>query len=122
MLGWVDRRCRQATGCKEQRFGGISAILIGDPAQLLPVGDKPLYHSNPSNKVAKQGCMMYLMFNKVIKLLINQRIIGNNPQQQLFRELLERLRTGDSTEEDWKRPLTRQPFKVSDLNKLKDTT
>lgn len=44
-LGWIDRRCRQATGLHEILFGGKSVILFGDPAQLPPVGDKPLYHS-----------------------------------------------------------------------------
>ncbi|XP_068738471.1 uncharacterized protein [Montipora capricornis] len=44
-LGWIDRRCRQSSGVKEHLFGGKSIILIGDPAQLPPVGDKPF---NPS--------------------------------------------------------------------------
>ena len=43
-LGWIDRRCRQATGLHEVLFGGKSVILFGDPAQLPPVGDKPLNH------------------------------------------------------------------------------
>ena len=47
LLGWIDSRCRQATGRTDTTFGGISVILVGDIAQLLPVGDKPLYHSLP---------------------------------------------------------------------------
>ncbi|CAB3988330.1 ATP-dependent DNA helicase PIF1 [Paramuricea clavata] len=50
-MGWIDRRCRQATGLKDILFGGKSIILIGDPAQLPPVADKPLYHEKPSNPV-----------------------------------------------------------------------
>ena len=52
-LGWIDRRCRQATGLHEVLFGGKSVILFGDPAQLPPVGDKPLYHSKSSSAIAE---------------------------------------------------------------------
>ena len=44
MLGWVDKRCRQATGFTDKILSGLSVILCGDPAQLPPVADKPLYH------------------------------------------------------------------------------
>jgi hypothetical protein len=50
-FGWIDRQCRQATGLHEQIFGGKSIILIGDPGQLPPVCDKPLYHNKPSNSM-----------------------------------------------------------------------
>ena len=42
MLGWIDRRCRQATGKTDEVFGGLSIILVGDHAQLPPVADKPI--------------------------------------------------------------------------------
>lgn len=45
-FGWIDKRCKQATGCYDKILGGKSLILIGDPGQLPPVADKPLYHSN----------------------------------------------------------------------------
>lgn len=38
-MEWVDRRLRQASGYKDTPFGGHSVILIGDFAQLPPVGD-----------------------------------------------------------------------------------
>ncbi|XP_068697264.1 ATP-dependent DNA helicase PIF1-like [Montipora foliosa] len=41
LLGWIDKRCRQATGQQDEVFGNVSIILIGDPAQLPPVADKP---------------------------------------------------------------------------------
>jgi len=28
MLGWIDRRCRQAKACEDLPFGGISVILV----------------------------------------------------------------------------------------------
>lgn len=48
MLGWTEKRCRQATGQHDEIFGGKSIILVGDPAQLPPVADKPLFHTKPS--------------------------------------------------------------------------
>ena len=68
LLGWIDKRCRQATGIQDHIFGGISLIFFGDPAQLPPVGDKPLYHSLPSGIIAEQGHLAYLMFRKEVKL------------------------------------------------------
>ena len=47
MVMLLDKRLRQATAQNGQLFGGMSIILIGDFAQLPPVGDKVLF-SNPS--------------------------------------------------------------------------
>ena len=120
-VGWFDRRCRQATGLQEVLFGGKSVILIGDPALLPPVGDKPLYHSNPSLTIGEQGYCAYQMFVHVVILSVNQRVIGSNHNQILFRELLLRLRNGETTHDDWKQLLSRQlPTKVSDIGQFKD--
>ena len=120
MLGWIDRRCRQATGRSDEVFGGLSIILFGDPGQLPPVADKPLYHSKPTTCVGEQGHLAYLMFTNVIKLSVNQRVQGTNPEQSQFRDLLMRLRTGDCTEEDWKLLLTRQPSNEPKLTEFRD--
>jgi hypothetical protein len=37
MLGWIDARCRQFKSCDEF-FGGLSVVMVGDPAQLPTVG------------------------------------------------------------------------------------
>ena len=66
MLGWIDRRCRQATGKTDEVFGGLSIILVGDPGQLPPVADKPLYHSKPMTPLSEQGHLAYHMFTNVI--------------------------------------------------------
>ena len=42
------------------------------------------------------------MFDKVVKLSVNQRVRGENPEQVQFRDLLFRLRTGQSTHANWK--------------------
>ena len=74
MFAWVDKRCRQATGLTDGLFGGKSILLVGDPAQLPPAPDKPLYHSKPTNALQEQGHLGYLMFSTVIKLTLNQRV------------------------------------------------
>ena len=122
MLGWIDRCCRQATGISDEVFGHLSIILFGDPAQLPPVADKPLYHSKPISSIGEQGHLAYLMFTNVIKLSVNQRVQGSNPEQSQFRELLMRLRTGDCTEQDWKLLLTRQPTNAPNLVEFQDAT
>lgn len=65
-FGWIDKRCRQATGKYDKVFGGKSIILVDESGQSPPVGDKPLYHSKPSNSVPEQGHLAYHMFTNVV--------------------------------------------------------
>ena len=116
LLGWIDNRCRQATGRTDMTFGGISVILVGDIAQLPPVGDKPLYHSMPKTEKQIQGFFLYHEFKKVVKLTVNQRVQGNNIEQSNFREILTRARHGESNESDWHSLISRTPDKVDNLN------
>jgi len=60
-------------------------ILIGDPGQLPPVADKPLHHAQPSNAIGEQGYLTYHMFDKVVKITVNQRIQGSSSEQQHLR-------------------------------------
>ena len=99
---WIDRRCRQATGLQEVLFGGMSVILIGDPAQLPPVGDKPLYHSKPSTVTGEKDYYAYQRFVHLVILSVNEGVTGSDHDQILFRELLLRLRNGETTQDDWK--------------------
>ena len=57
----------------------------------------------------------YHMFDKVVKLTVNQRVQGMTSKQVQFRDLLLRLRKGESTVDDWKLLLTRQPSNVTNL-------
>ena len=67
-----------------------------------------------------------LLGNKIldsaVKLDVNQRVQGNNPEQTQFRELLLRLRKGESTLDNWKLLLTRQPASVENLTEFNDAT
>ena len=121
-LGWIDKRCWQATGKKDENFRGLSLILIGDQGQLPPVGDRPLYHSTPTSEIAQQGHLLYLTFQKAVELTHNFRAQGATPEQVAFRELLMRLRTGDSTENDWKLLLKRQPTAVQNISDFANAT
>ncbi|CAB4016552.1 ATP-dependent DNA helicase PIF1 [Paramuricea clavata] len=87
-FGWIDKHCKQATGSNDKVFGRKSLILSGDPGQLPPVADKPLYHARPSNSVGEQGYQAYHMFDKVVKLTVNQRMQGMTSEQVQFRDFL----------------------------------
>ena len=121
-FGWIDKRCKQATGYCNKVLGGKSLILIGDPGQLPPVADKPLYHAKPSSDVGEQGYQTYKMFDKVVKLTVNQRVQGISPEQVSFRDLLLRLRKAESTVDDWKLLLTRQPSNIPNMSEFEDST
>lgn len=86
-----------------------------DPGQLPPVGAKPLYHAKPSNSIGEQGYYAYMMFDKVVTLSVNQRVKGSHPDQMRFRDLLLRLRDAETTQDDWKILLTRQPSHVNNI-------
>ena len=117
--GFNDKRCRQSSGAKENLFGGKSIILIGDPAQLPPVSDKPLFHAKPSNQIAQQGYYAYMMFNHVVTLTVNQRVTGTDQEQIVFRDFLLRLRNGETSENGWKLLLTRQPSQANNIDQFK---
>lgn len=121
-FGWIDKRHKQITGNGDQPFGGISLLLTGDPGQLLRVAENPLYHAKPNNDMKEQGFVAYRMFEKVIKLTVNQRVQGADLNQVKFRELLLRLRRGESTIDDWNLLLTHQPTNIPDLTEFDDAT
>ena len=121
-FGWIDKRCKQATGYNDTVFGGKYLILTGDPGQLPPVADKPLYHAKQSNAVGEQGYQAYYMFDKVVKFIVNQHVQGMTSEQVQFRDLLLQLCKGNSTVDDWKLLLTRQPSNVANLCDFEDST
>ena len=58
--------------------------MVGDIAQLPPVGDKPLYHSMPKTDKQIQGHRIYQQFKKVVALTVNHRVDGNSSEQHLL--------------------------------------
>ena len=93
MLGWIDKRLRQASGLMNTVFGGYSIIMAGDIAQLPPVLDRPLYCSPTEDLIMIMGYYAYKKMNHVVKLEENIRSEkqGNNQ----FKELLLHLRNGE---------------------------
>ena len=118
LFGWIDCRCRQATGLADQAFGGISVILVGDIAQLSPVGDKALFHSLPKSDKQIQGHLIYKEFKQVVTLSVNHRVDGKSNDQACFRDLLNRARNGESTIADWQTLLSRTPENVTNIDEF----
>ena len=88
MMAWVDKRLRQATTHFDIPFGGISVILIGDFAQLPPVGDCPIFAQEGAGS---HGYTMYNLFTKVVILDQIIRQSGISRESAKFKELPMRL-------------------------------
>jgi ATP-dependent exoDNAse (exonuclease V) alpha subunit len=94
--------------CKPQLlFGGLSIIFVGDPKQLPPVKDSPLWKIlvQDMDVNVKAGLVAFASIKNVVVLTDIVRQAGSD--QQLFRELLCRLRMGRSTLADYETLKTR---------------
>ena len=121
MMTTMDKRLRQATAQLDVPMGGMSVILIGDFAQLPPVCDRPLYATNPTTASQTHGYTMYQLFNKVAILDQVLRQSGNDTSTITFRELLLRLRSGQTTTDDWQTLLTRSAHTVADQTEFSNS-
>ncbi len=118
MLSLIDIRLRQAfPEHNNEPFGGRSIILFGDFGQLPPVLDLPMYASNQSDTLSNDGFAAYKQFREVYKLDTIQRQSGESKQQQQFRDILLRLRDGESTITDWEILTSRFEDKLSRIEK-----
>ena len=111
MFNIIDQRLRQIKGKPRTPFGGISIIIMGDFAQLPPVGDRPLYAKSDTtsklNNCQEMGAMLYDLFTDVI--IFNEIMRQQGDEEKEFRDVLERLSGGTMTYEDWQW-LQRQNF------------
>lgn len=89
-LAQIDSRCQQLfPGHTNTPFGNLNVALVGDFAQLPPVGDTPLY-SPPSSAASENGCLshdgstLYHLFRKSFRLQIVHRQGGDSPEQVQF--------------------------------------
>ena len=62
---------------------------------------------------------IYCKFQTVVKLEVNERAKGSDPGQEMFRHLELRACNGDSSLDDWKLLLTRQPSSVENISHFK---
>ena len=116
-MAWVDKRLRQVTAHLDEPFCAMSMIFIGDFAQLPPVADWPLYVSEKLT----HGFTLYSLFTTVVILKQIVRQNGDAPDIIQFRELLMRLRNGQSTEEDWMTLLQRAPLSASNSSDFENS-
>lgn len=100
-LAWIDQRLREVfPENRDEFFGGLSVILIGDFFQLPPVLNKPLYSTrNDLKDIEMAGRNAYLSFDKSVFLTTIQRQQGED--QAPFRLALEELRKGDVSVPSW---------------------
>ena len=116
-LGQVDRRLRQAfPHCALEVFGGCSCLLFGDFGQLPPVMDLPLYTTDSRSELSDQGRAAYQNFKQAVVLDQVMRQSGQDPQQVLFRDILQRLRDAKVTVPDWNCLMAQTPTHVQDLS------
>ncbi|EAQ91836.1 hypothetical protein CHGG_00071 [Chaetomium globosum CBS 148.51] len=89
-LAWIDQRLREVfPENRDEFFGGLSVILIGDFFQLPPVLNKPLYSTRDDLKdIEMVGRNAYLSFDKSVFLTTIQRQQGED--QAPFRRAFER--------------------------------
>ncbi|MFM8622002.1 MAG: AAA family ATPase [Holophagaceae bacterium] len=102
-LHHINLRLQQIKG-NHKLFGGIVVVLVGDTAQLPPVGGSPLWAKEEKgmSQSVRSGLQLYKKyFTTVIQLTENNRLLRGDPQVALFDGILNRLADGKSTVEDW---------------------
>ena len=118
-LAQIDSRCRQLFPQNaDTPFGNVCVALVGDFAQLPPVGDTPLY-SPPSSLASDNGCLsrdgsaLYRLFRTSFQLQVVHRQGGNSPEQIMFRNLLSHASRGGLHIDEWKLLDSRSQNKLS---------
>ena len=103
----IDARLRQAKPARaNQPFGGVSMVLMGDFAQLTPVGDPPLF-MEPDEKTKNgknpQVITGYHLFKEHFSenSIIFDEVMRQGPDQKEFKEVLDNIAMGKFTKENW---------------------
>ncbi|MCH2545601.1 MAG: AAA family ATPase [Alphaproteobacteria bacterium] len=98
-----QRLCQIRPRSAKKRFAGVSIILMGDFAQLPPVGDIPLY-AKVTNKFSTYQIDGRLYFNELFvknTLIFDEIMRQKGDAQKSFRGVLDRLSNGDFNKSDW---------------------
>lgn len=96
MLAMIDARCKEGKG-NDIPFGGLCVYLLGDIKQLPPVKDYAMYSLNCKSDLALKGKAVFQTIQGCVQLTICQR-----QKDHCFQEILDRLSTGENTQEDYK--------------------
>eukprot|EP00957_Ditylum_brightwellii_P002662 204833-Ditylum_brightwellii.AAC.1 len=67
---YLDERLKQ-TMCSSTPFGGVTVLLIGDPAQLPPVKGQTLWNQKFSDADDSRSFNVYRLFSSVVELVEN---------------------------------------------------
>ncbi|KAK3922134.1 ATP-dependent DNA helicase [Frankliniella fusca] len=95
MLRQIDLRLRQAKGVNEP-FGNVYVYLLGDIRQLPPVFDTPIYKIPTEPGIAEQGKALVSQVQKVF--FLRECFRQKDPA---FQAILDRISTGDITQDDY---------------------
>ncbi|XP_078603870.1 uncharacterized protein LOC144877700 [Branchiostoma floridae x Branchiostoma japonicum] len=97
LLYHIHRRLQDICGDADpdSRFGGVSILAVGDLFQLQPVGQGHVF-ADPSDRYARLHGSLWQEKIEMLELTetVRQR------SDKVFADLLQRVRTGDCTEED----------------------
>ena len=97
--------------------------MFDDFGQLPLVLDLPMYANNTKrDALSNSGLAIYKQFSEVYMLDIVQCQSGNSKEKQEFRNILLKLRNGESTIDDWRTLTIRIEDKLSrtELNRFSD--
>ena len=116
----IEAICRRVRK-NNSYFGGIQVILTGDLLQLLPVSkqNKEIYNETDSRLIIESD-----LFNEIFKPKRNIVVLDTNFRQKQdvkYSEILNRIRTGEHTEEDIKLLNTRNMRMNPKLKPAKNT-
>eukprot|EP00957_Ditylum_brightwellii_P194381 14803892-Ditylum_brightwellii.AAC.1 len=65
--------------CFSTPFGGVTVLLVGDPAQLPLVQGQTLWNHNSSNADDSRGFSVYRHFTSAVELVENNRLDRSDP-------------------------------------------
>ena len=82
--------------------------------------DLPLYTTVSRTELSDLGSANYRMFDRAVVLDQVMRQAGEDADQKLFRDLLYRLRNGQSTLEDWGHLMRQTPAELGDVTAFEE--